>query len=134
MIKEFISGAVIVSVLCMGGCSKESGVDERFSSPQKTYRLWLKTTEEGDISGNLDCVTESSRALIDTQFRHMDSFIKGMTARAMVMKNYSVMEQRIDEEEAVMVLKGPKGDTFAIPFKKEADGWKVDLAAFLGGG
>lgn len=120
---------VILLSLVLGSCMKGSF---EFSTPESTYKLWLETAEKGDIAGNMECITEESKTLVDNQARYFDSFIAGMMARTKMIKSYRIVEQKIDGKEAALVLRGPRNDTFVVPFKKEADGWKVDLVTFMG--
>lgn len=121
-------------LLILNSCSKkEVAMIEEFSTPEKTYRLWLETAERGDIQNNNRCITEASKRLVDSQLRQMDEFMRRMSANVTIFKSYSLSEQRSKEDKAVVILKGTKGDVIVVPLKKEAEGWKIDLISLFGG-
>jgi len=121
-------------VLAVFACSGEnSSVSEEFSTPEKTYRFWLEVTEKGDIANSIRCVSEDSKKMVDEQLTHMSDFMDRTAANLEVFKTYSIYDQKIKEDRAVVLLKGEKGDTIVVPLKREDDGWKVDLLAMFGG-
>lgn len=121
-------------VLVLNSCAeKEVRSLEEFSTPEKTYRLWLETAEKGDIPGNMRCITEASKRTMDPQLRQMDEFMSRMTANVKMFKTYTIAEQKSKEDRAVVVLKGQKGDIMVVPLRKEAEGWKIDLIALFSG-
>lgn len=125
---------VLVLVIALVACSrKELEVREELSTPEKTYRLWLETAEQGDIPGNMGCITEASKRIVDRQVRQMDEFMKRLGENVRVFKTYTLVESRMKDEEAVVILKGEKGDIIVVPLAKEADGWKIDLVALFSG-
>lgn len=128
-------GLVLLGVLLLlSSCSKEKvETREEFSTPEKTYRLWLGTAEKGDIDNNVRCVTEASKRLVDSQLRNMDEFMRRMSASVQMFKAYTIAEQRSKEDRAVVVLKGEKGDIIVVPLKREAEGWKIDLISLFSG-
>jgi len=117
-------------VSCEG---KKIAPREELSTPEKTYRLWLETADKGDIPGNMECITEASRRIMDSQLKHMDEFMRRMKGNVAVFKTYSVAEQRSKDEMAVVILKGKAGDIIFVPFKKEEEGWKVDFISLFAG-
>ena len=130
---KFIILMVFAAVLW--SCSeKGKALKEEFSTPEKTYRFWLETAEKRDIRNNNRCITEASQRIVDSQMRQMDEFMSRMTANVMVFKTYTITEQRIKDDKAVIVLKEPKGDMIVVPLKKEDEGWKIDLISLFGGG
>lgn len=132
---RFLAVLVIAFLFVSGSCAKETiAVKEEFSTPEKTYRLWLETAEKGDIQSNSRCVTEASKRLVDSQMGQMEEFMKRMSANIIIFKTYTILEQKSKEDKAVVILKGPKGDIMAIPLMKEAEGWKINLISLFGGG
>lgn len=118
--------------LFSNSCARRDVVlKEEFSAPEKTYKLWVETAEKGDIPNNIRCVTEASKKMMDAQLKHMNEFMRRMTANLKVFKTYTISEIKIKEDRAVILLKGPTSDTVVVPFSKEADGWKVDLIAMF---
>lgn len=133
--KRLLVVFITLFLLMFNSCSKkEVTISEEFSTPEKTYRLWLETAEKGDIQNNNRCVTEASKRLVDGQMGQMEEFMKRMSANLVIFKTYTIMEQKSKEDKAVVILKGPKGDIIAVPLAKEADGWKIDLISLFGGG
>lgn len=136
MTKRCVAVLYILGVLIMlNSCGNKeiATAKDEFSSPERTYRLWLETAEKGDISNNTRCVTEASKRIIDSQMRNMDDFMSKLNENVKIFKTYTMIEQKIKEDKAMMILKGRKGDIMAIPLKKEAEGWKIDLMTLFGG-
>lgn len=110
------------------GCAKKKvEQDPRFSTPQKTYDFWLETALKGDVVTSSLCITEESKKVMDLQAKNRDVFIERLTTQAKLFKEYTITDTKIKEDRAVILLNGPKGDALVVPFKREADGWKVDL-------
>lgn len=121
-------------LLVLNSCSGEKvEVREEFSTPEKTYKMWLETAEKGDIANNIRCVTEASKRIMDSQMTNMDEFMKRSSENIKVFKTYSLSEQKIKGDKAVVVLKALKGDILVVPLKKEAEGWKIDLVSLFSG-
>lgn len=132
-IRIYIAGALSLLVL-LASCDGNKVVPrEEFSTPEKTYRLWLETADKGDIPRNMECLSEASRRIMDEQLRNMDEFMRRMKSNVTVFKTYSVAEHRAKDDLAVVVLKGKRGEVLIVPFKKEAEGWKVDLISLFAG-
>lgn len=121
---------VLLLLFALSACTKD---DMRFSTPEKTYRLWFETALRGDISGNMECISESSRRMMDTQMNQMDQFAARLNANMQTFKSYSVTDQKMKGDRAVVLLKDADGDIIAIPLMRENDAWKIDLVAFFGG-
>ena len=133
--KRNINFWVLVILFILTSCTeKEVKVLEEFSTPEKTYRFWLETAEKGDIQSNNRCVTEASKRVVNSQMRQMDEFMSRLAANVAIFKAYTISEQKIKDDKAVVILKGPKGDVMVVPLSKEADGWKIDLISLFGGG
>lgn len=133
--KRLLVVIITLFLLMLNSCSKkEVAISEEFSTPEKTYRLWLDTAEKGDIQSNNRCVTEASQRLVDSQMAQMEEFMKRMSANLAIFKTYTIMEQKSKEDKAVVILKSPKGDIIVVPLAKEAEGWKIDLISLFGGG
>lgn len=116
------------------GCSEKAvKEDPRLSTPEKTYEQWLDTGAKGDIVASLDYVTEESKRLVDMQAKVRDIFVKRLTAHSNRLKEYKIIDAKVKEERAIILLKGPEGDTQVIPLKKDSEGWKVDLIAMFSG-
>lgn len=131
-IKAAVGLLVVLTILSCA--KKDSAVRKEFSTPEKTYRFWLETAEKGDISNNMLSITEASKKIMDAQVRQMDEFMRRMNENIKIFKTYTLSEQKIKEDRAVILLKGSKGDIIVVPLHKEADGWKIDLMALFGGG
>lgn len=120
--------------LVLISCAKEEvEVREEFSTPEKTYRAWLDASERGDMEMSMRCLTEPSRRLMEAQFGQMEEFKRRLNANMATFRIYSVTEQKIKKDQAVVLLKGPGGDLFAVPLRKEAEGWKVDMLSLFSG-
>lgn len=126
---------LLIGVLAvLNSCAREKITPrEEFSTPEKTYRLWLETAEKGDIQNNIRCVTDDSKKVVDSQIRQMDEFMSRMSANIKIFKTYTIAERRAKEDKAIVVLKGPGGEVIVVPLKKEAEGWKVDLISLFSG-
>lgn len=115
-------------------CSKEQAVvKEEFSTPEKSYRFWLNTAEKGDIPNNMRSITDDSKRIMDAQLGNMDVFMARLNENVRVFKAYTLAEQRLKEDKAIVVLKGAKGEVLVVPLKKEAEGWKIDLMSLFSG-
>lgn len=124
---------LLVALLTLACSEEKLSIREDFSSPEKTYRFWMETAERGDMDNNIRCMTEPSRRVMDSQLRQMDEFMKRLNENMKIFKRYTLTEQKIMDEKAIVVLKGPKGDVMIVPLKKEAEGWKIDLISLFGG-
>lgn len=114
-------------------CAKKE-IDERFSTPIKTYNHWLETSLKGDIVKNMECMTKASRKFMDSQAKMRDIFIQRMTASAEVFSKYKVSNEKIKDNRALVVIRdSDSGNAIAVPFLYEEDGWKVDLIAMFSG-
>lgn len=128
----FIVAAIIISLL-IGSCSNQAA-DERFSSPAKTYSLWLDSSSKGDIPTNMECMTKASQKFMDLQSKKRDIFISRMVQSANIFKNYSVVDERIKGDKAIVLIKDPKsGHSVAVPFQLEGGELKVYLIAMFSG-
>lgn len=125
---------LMLMILVLSSCTKEAvEFKEELSTPAKTYKFWLEAGDKGDVEGSMKCLTEASKRIMDEQSRFMGEFMARLKDNLKVFKTYSIVEQKSKGDRGVVVLKGEKGDLMVIPFKKEADGWKVDLISLLGG-
>jgi len=132
---RFLVVFVLAFLFMCSSCSKKGiAVNEEFSTPEKTYRIWLETAEKGDIQSNNRCVTDASKRLVDGQMGQVEEFMRRMSANIAIFKTSTILEQKSKEDKAVVILKGPKGDIMVIPLMKEAEGWKIDLISLFGGG
>ena len=114
-------------------CEKKAE-DVRFSTPGKTYDIWLRTAIEGDYAANIECLTKASRKFTDSQAKQRMVFMERMVGSAKVYKNYDIVGENIKGDRAVVIIREPKsGDSIAIPFQYEEGGWKVDLIAMFSG-
>lgn len=122
------------ALMILVSCTREKvEIREEFSTPEKTYRIWLDTAGKGDISTNIKCVTEASKRIVDSQMKEMDVFMARLGPSVKLFRSYTIMESKTKEDKAVVVLKGKKGDLLVVPMKKEAEGWKIDLISLFGG-
>lgn len=132
MIKMVFYISVILFTLT--SCSKKEVTPrDEFSTPGKTYRLWIETAEKGDIENSMRCVTEASKRIMDAQIRRMDEFMKRSNENIKIFKTYTIVEQKSREDKAVVVLRGKRNDIIVVPLKKEAEGWKIDLISLFSG-
>lgn len=129
--------ATAVLIICMAllSCTgKKADVDERFSSPKKVYALWLEASLKGDIPATMEYQTRASQKFMDMQAKNRDIFIGKMVQAAAVFNSYSITDERVSGERAVVVIRNAKsGDAITVPFRYEEGGWKVDLIAMFGG-
>lgn len=129
---EYFLGFALLFLL--SACTNEQiSVDERLSTPEKTYRLWFQASEKEDIPQSMEYLTAPSKRIMEAQLRDMDVLIARMRANIGVFRTYTIVEQKLKEDRAVILLKGQGGDIIPVPMKKEPDGWKVDLVALFGG-
>ena len=112
---------------------RQSPVSERFSTPEKTYRFWMEASEKEDIPKSMQCLTESSKRIMEAQLRQMDIFMARMRANVAIFGTYTLVDQKIKDDKAVVLLKGKNGDVIPVPMKKESDGWKIDMVALFSG-
>ncbi len=125
---------VFAMFFLLNACMDRQGpVSERFSTPEKTYRFWMEASEKEDIPKSIECLTEPSKRIMEAQLRHMDVFMARMRANVGVFGTYTLVDQKIKGDKAVVLLKGQKGDIIPVPMEKEIDGWKIDMVALFGG-
>ena len=120
--------------LSISGCSEKS-VDERFKTPRSTYDLWLESSLKNDMETNMACITKASRKLMEQmEGKKEEIFMRRMIQASAVFKSYSVAEEKIEGDKAILLIREPKSQSaIVIPFKSETDGWKVDLVTMFGG-
>ncbi len=126
---------VLLCIFFMLSCEKKgAAVRDEFSSPEKTYSIWIEAGKKGDLVMAMECITEASKRMMDQQARNRDEFMRRMVTSSATFANFSVIDKRASDEKAIIVIESPdKKGRVGIPFFKEADGWKVDLVAMFGG-
>lgn len=123
--------ALLLIVTVLGCKGKTVKMDPRLSSPIKTYELWLDAAVKGDVAASLVCVTDASKEFVG-KVKNRDVFLERLTYSAKIFRDsYSIVDTKIKDEGAIILLKGANGDTIAVPFKKDGEGWKVDLIAMF---
>lgn len=116
----------------MIGCAKEEvKEDPRFSTPENAYKIWIDAGIKGDLVASLECVTEESKKFVDLQAKQRDIFLQRMVENSKIFKEYSIIDSKVKENRAVLLTKGPDGNTIVVPFRRDAGGWKVDLIAMF---
>lgn len=129
-LKDLIVGLLLI--VSLFACSdKEHGEDPRLSTPENAYNLWLESSIKGDIATSLHCLTEESVKLMDLQADRRATFMDRLELQAKFFKGLKISDTKYKGEKAVIFLKGPQGDTIVVPFKKDVEGWKVDLIAMF---
>lgn len=124
---------IFLMFVAITSCKKKTE-DARFSTPGKTYAIWLKTAVEGDYAANIECVTKASIKFMDTQAKFRMVFMERMMQAAKGYSNYSITAENIKGDKAVIIITEPKsGNSIAIPFQYEDGGWKVDMIAMFSG-
>lgn len=125
--KNGVALLLLFVLLTLPACT-DKDVDERFSTPRKTYNLWLGASLNGDIPLNMSCLTKNSQKFMEQQSKNRDVFIARMTQSAAIFSNYSISEERTKGEKAIIVIKEPKsGNSIMVPLQNEDGEWKVDL-------
>ena len=131
---RLISSVILVAILFFVSCSEEKvEIKEQFSTPEKTYRLWIETAEREDIPANMACLTDASKRLMDKQLQQLDEFMRRLKMNVAIFKSYTVSDHKVKDDRAVVILKGPKEEVIAVPLMMEAEGWKIDMIALFGG-
>ena len=119
-------------IFFLAGCAEKNvEEDPRLSSPKATYDLWLDASLRGDLPASLDFVTKESKKFVDLQAKNRDVFMQRLIKNAKEFKKFEIVDTKIKKDRAVVLTRGPKGATIAVPFKKDPDGWKVDLLAMF---
>lgn len=129
--KTFVSLMVIAIFSMLVGCENEVKVNEQFSTPSKTYYYWLEASMRVDIQDVMSCISEKSKNIMNSQLKNMDVFVSRLKMNTELFKTYSVSEEKINGDKAVVILKDEKGGVFVVPLKMEADGWKIDLLSLF---
>lgn len=129
------SGLILMCIFFMLSCGKKgAAVRDEFSSPEKTYIIWIEAGMKGDLAKSMECLTEASKVMMDQQARNRDEFMRRMVTSSASFANFSVIEKRTSDDKSIIVIEAPdKKGRVAIPFLKEGDGWKVNLVAMFGG-
>lgn len=113
---------------------KESATRDEFSTPEKTYDLWMNAGVEGNLVKSMECISEASKRMMDQIVQGREEFMKKMVVNAAVFKNFSVIDKKITGNSAIFLTESPdKKVKIAVPFVLERDGWKVDLIKMFGG-
>jgi len=125
---------IAVTFVLATSCGEKRQTDERFSTPVKTYAIWLDTAVKGDYAANIECVTKASVKFMDSMAKHRTVFMERMMAAAKLYDTYDILDENIKGVKAVVVLSEPQsGQSIAVPFLYEDDGWKVDLITMFSG-
>lgn len=132
---DYIRVFLIVLLMFLGASScKNKAENVVFTSPGKTYAVWVETAVRGDLAANMECITRASKKFMDGQAKHRAVFMERMMQSAKIYSNYSVVGENTKGDKAVVIISDPKsGDSIAIPFLYEEGGWKVDLIAMFSG-
>lgn len=132
-IVPYVSLLFISIMLLVSSCSYEEEADNRFSTPRKSYDLWIDASAKGDIPATMECLTRNSENFMKQQMKNRDIFIKRMVGSAKIFNNYSSIKVDIKGDSATLILKSPKKQNLInVPFRLEDGEWKVDLIAMFG--
>lgn len=96
----------------------------KYSSPEKTFSLLIKTAEEGDIDAYLECWTEESQEILRPGLGP-----EGLAVSTMRLKEGGFEVTEKTAERAVITL----AEGGILIFKKEKGNWKIDLKETLVG-
>lgn len=96
----------------------------KYSSPEKTFSLLIKTAEEGDIDAYLECWTEESQEILKPGLGP-----EGLAVSTMRLKEggFEVTEKTAERAVITLVEGG------VLIFKKEKGNWKIDFKETLVG-
>jgi len=113
---------IAVILIAAGGAGyyfyKTSGAG-KYSSPEKTFSLLIKTAEEGDIDAWRECFTEDSqKILIPASLGEFKTDLKFYKEAG-----FKVTEKTSDRAVMTSLIPTPGG---ILVFKKEKGGWKID--------
>ena len=124
-----------IAAFFMVSCGKKGdGPRDEYRTPSLTYKEWIKAGSEGDIYGSTEAITEVSRKMMDQLERNRDEFVRRMVASSAAFKNYSIGEERITGNRAMVMIESPdKKARIVIPLALEKGEWKVDLIKMFGG-
>ena len=132
-IVPYVSLFFVSIMLLVNSCSYKEESDNRFSTPRKSYDLWIDASLKGDIPATMECLTRNSVNFMKQQMKNRDIFIKRMVGSAKIFNNYSSAKIDIKGDSAVLVLKKSiKQNVINVPFRLEDGEWKVDLIAMFG--
>jgi len=123
---------IMLSISIVSSCKKEKGaeLDPRFSTPEKTYQLWIESGSKGDLALSNLCITKESKKFIDAGIKNGRISPKQFMLIFNSFKEYKIQEVKFQGNMAILILLGPKGQTPPpAKLKKEEDGWKVDMLA-----
>lgn len=127
----FLTG--ILLLVNLAGCTSNKAVteDPRLLTPEKTYNFWIETAINKDLETSLLCITAESKQTVNFQGAAREVFLERLYGQAKFFKEYRVADISYKEDRAIILLKGPKDNSMVVPFKKEAEGWKVDMLAMF---
>lgn len=129
-----MSACAFLFLILMACGKEETKVREEFLTPKSTYLFWIKTGVEGDLAGSIKSMTEASKRMMDQMSKERAEFMRRMTAGSAVFKNYSIIEEKISGDRALVLLESPdKKARIPIPLALEGREWKIDLVKMFGG-
>lgn len=132
-VRSLILASCAILVVFASCGRSEVRIREEFSSPEKTYKVWIDAGVEGDIARALECVSTASKRFME-QIQDREVFVKRMVSSSAAFKSFSVVDTKVSGDKAIILIESPdKNGRISIPFIKEADGWKVDMVAMFGG-
>ena len=111
---------LVVLVLVGAGCGRG-----KYSSPEKTYSLFIKAMEEGNIDAYLECFTEESQ-----QSQELLKITRRVTPETLkaVAERYKAAELKVIEKTDDMdVMTLETAEAGVLIFKKEKGNWKIDI-------
>lgn len=127
--------ALAAFIVFLASCGQKEGqARKEFATPKSAYHYWLKAGVEGDIAGSMESMTEASKTMMDQMSKERHEFIQRMTASSAIFEKYSVVDERISGNKAVVLTESPdKKGRIAIPLALEGKEWKIDLVKMFGG-
>lgn len=126
---------VVVILLSVLSCGEKNETSrQEFSSPVSTYLFWLKAGVDGNFADSTICLSKASRVMMDQMTKDRDEFMRRMTSSSTVFNTYSVIEEKISGDKALVLIESPnKKARIAVPLVMEGLEWKVDLVKMFGG-
>lgn len=125
---------VFIFVFLASCSSQNDHVRDEFKTPRSTYEYWIAVGVKGDLAGSVESLTVASKRMMDQLTKERDVFMQRMTSSAAVFRTYSIVEERVSGDKAIILIESKdKRARIAVPLLLEKGAWKIDLVKMFGG-
>lgn len=125
MRKVLIISLVFALLLAAGfGCVR------KYASPERTLETFVNAQKAGNVDAYLDCLTKESREWFEAMVKMTPEGLTSESLKAQEVQ-YDPAKLKVTEKTRDTAVMKAEGEPLGLKFKKERDGWKIDLLATM---